>query len=162
MNEPKIVEISERKLIGVRIQTSLCENRTFELWKGFKQKIKEVECKREAGFYSLQNYEGSLEMENFTPTTIFEKWAAVEVDHFDVVPNGLEKYTLREGIYAVFIHQGNESTFSKTVQYIYGEWIPKSEFELDNRTHFQLMGEKYKLNDPNSEEEVWVPIKKKN
>jgi AraC family transcriptional regulator len=33
--------------------------------------------------------------------------------------------------------------------------------EIYDRSHFEIMGEKYKLNDPNSEEEVWIPIKMK-
>ncbi len=39
--------------------------------------------------------------------------------------------------------------------------LPNSEYELENRPHFEVLGEKYKNNDPNSEEEIWIPIKKK-
>ncbi|MEP1984886.1 MAG: GyrI-like domain-containing protein, partial [Maribacter dokdonensis] len=41
------------------------------------------------------------------------------------------------------------------------EWIPNSEYQLDGRPHFEVLGAKYKNNDPNSEEEVWIPIKAK-
>ncbi|HLT33108.1 MAG TPA: GyrI-like domain-containing protein, partial [Aquaticitalea sp.] len=51
------------------------------------------------------------------------------------------------------------SNLKFTYQYIYGQWIPNSEYELDDRPHFALMGEKYK--DPESEEEFWIPIRKK-
>jgi AraC family transcriptional regulator len=30
---------------------------------------------------------------------------------------------------------------------------------LDQRPHVEVMGEKYKNNDPDSEEEIWIPIK---
>ena len=36
---------------------------------------------------------------------------------------------------------------------------PKSKYELDKRPHFALMGEEYKNEDPDSEEELWFPIK---
>jgi AraC family transcriptional regulator len=32
---------------------------------------------------------------------------------------------------------------------------------VDLRPHFALMGAKYKMNDSTSEEEIWIPIKKK-
>ena len=36
-----------------------------------------------------------------------------------------------------------------------------SKYSIDNRPHFEIIGEKYKNNDPNSEEEIWIPIKPK-
>ena len=89
----------------------------------------------------------------------FEKWAAVEVSDFDKIPDGMEPYALKGGLYAVFIYKGLPSDFSNTAMYIFGTWVPSSEYELDDREHFYLMGDKYKNNDPSSEEEVWIPIK---
>ena len=54
------------------------------------------------------------------------------------------------------------SEFSKTMQHIFTRWLPESNYRLDNRPHFEVLGERYKNNDPNSEEEVWIPIKQKN
>ena len=98
--------------------------------------------------------------QNFSPDTEFEKWAAVEVSNFDSVPADMETYTLSGGLYAVFIHKGS-STDTRTFQYIFGTWLPTSDFVLDNRPHFELLGEKYKNNDPDSEEEIWIPVKRK-
>jgi AraC family transcriptional regulator len=33
---------------------------------------------------------------------------------------------------------------------------------LDDRPHFEILGDKYKNGDPDSEEEIWIPIKQKN
>jgi AraC family transcriptional regulator len=35
--------------------------------------------------------------------------------------------------------------------------LPGSEYFLDNRPHFEVLGDKYKNNDPTSEEEIWKP-----
>jgi AraC family transcriptional regulator len=67
---------------------------------------------------------------------------------------------LQAGDYAVFNYRGS-SADPRIFQYIYGEWIPNSEYVLDDRPHFEILGEKYKNNDPNSEEEIWIPIKKR-
>jgi AraC family transcriptional regulator len=39
------------------------------------------------------------------------------------------------------------------------DWLPDSGFELDNRPHFAVMGEKYKRDDDASEEEIWIPVR---
>jgi len=38
--------------------------------------------------------------------------------------------------------------------YIFSDWLPKSDYELDEKPHFEILGEKYKNDDPNSEEEI--------
>ncbi|GAA4834377.1 hypothetical protein GCM10023331_19530 [Algivirga pacifica] len=96
---------------------------------------------------------------NFHPANEFEKWAAVEVENFDQVPQGMETYTISEGRYAIFQYKGMSSD-NRIFEYIYNEWLPESGYELDNlRPHFEVLGEKYKNNDPESEEEIWIPIR---
>lgn len=67
---------------------------------------------------------------------------------------------LPKGLYPVFDYTGNSADPS-IFQYIYGDWIPNSEYELDDRPHFEALGARYANDDPLSEEEVWIPIKKK-
>jgi AraC family transcriptional regulator len=68
---------------------------------------------------------------------------------------------LNEGLYAVFLYKGAASAAAPFYQYIFQTWFPNSEYLLDNRPHFEILGEKYKNNDPASEEEIWIPIKPK-
>jgi len=58
------------------------------------------------------------------------------------------------------IYKGS-SADNSIFQYIYGQWLPNSNYLLDDKPHFEVLGEKYKNNDPNSEEEIWIPIKDK-
>ena len=158
--EPEILEITVRKLIGMRINTSLSENKTRELWQRFMPRRKEINNIANSELFSVQIYDERQAADSFTEDTIFEKWAAVEVNDIDNVPEGMESHSLSGGKYAVFIHKGTWSAFYQTSQYIFGTWLPESEFELDDREHFEIMGEKYfGPDDPNSEEEVWVPIR---
>ncbi|MEI6184536.1 MAG: GyrI-like domain-containing protein, partial [Bacteroidota bacterium] len=90
-----------------------------------------------------------------------EKWEAMEVNNFDTIPNEMETYLLKGGLYAVFDYKGL-STDTTIFKYIYGTWLPNSnDYILDDRPHFEILGDKYKNNDPNSEEEIWIPIKLK-
>ncbi|MCD9186050.1 MAG: GyrI-like domain-containing protein [Pyrinomonadaceae bacterium] len=162
MNEPKIIEIENRKLIGMKIKTTLSENKTLELWQNFKPRVTEIENRTDTDFYSVQIFEKGLNSEQLTPQTEFEKWAAVQVESLHNVPDELEKFTIPSGKYAVFVHRGTPQEFAKTSAFIYGVWLPNSEFELDGRPHFEVMSANYHPADPNAEEEIWIPIKKKN
>jgi AraC family transcriptional regulator len=136
-------------------------NKTFELWRGFMPRLKEIQNRLHDDLISMQVFDESFDIKKFNLHTEFEKWALTEVSDFENIPDGMETYLLRGGLYAVFLHKGDSNAFQKTAQYIFGDWLPASGHMLDNREHFELLGSKYKLNDPASEEEVWIPIKKK-
>ena len=136
---------------------SLADNRTGELWKSFMPLQTEITNRVRDDLISMQVYKSSY-FTNFNPANEFEKWAAVEVADFDNVPGGMETFTLPGGLYAVF-HYNGLSTDSSIFQYIFGTWLPKSNYLLDDRPHFEVLGNKYKNADPNSEEEIWIPVK---
>jgi AraC family transcriptional regulator len=77
------------------------------------------------------------------------------------MPADMELLLAQSCLYAVFVHHGPASEAQKTYQYIFGTWLPGSEYLLDDKAHFAIMGEKYKHEDPDSEEEIWIPVKKK-
>jgi AraC family transcriptional regulator len=156
----RIETVSEKKLIGKHINMTFSNNRTFELWQSFMPKRKEILNNLSSDLLSLQIYDETF-FDNFNPNTEFEKWALIEVSDFDNMPKNMEAFTLQGGLYAVFLHKNVTSTPEKTFGYIYGTWIPNSEYELDNRPFFEVLGENYKYNDISSEEEIWIPIRLK-
>ena len=158
--KPRIEVLAEKKLIGKRITMSLSNNKTGELWRSFMLRRKEVTNNVGTELYSMQVY-GHLYFDDFNPNNEFEKWATIEVTDFATIPDGMETITLAGGLYAVFLHKGAASTGPKTFKYIFGTWLPTSEYALDSRPHFEMLGEKYKNEDPGSEEEIWIPIKLK-
>lgn len=161
MLTPVIRTLSEKKLIGTSISTNLIDNKTFELWKNFMPRRKEITNNVDANFISMQLYKDAAYFRDFSPQVMFEKWATVEVSDFNSIPAGMNSFVLPGGLYAVFHYIGAASAAAPTFQYIFGTWLPNSEYELDHRPHFEILGEKYKNGDPTSEEEIWIPIKKK-
>ena len=159
--EPRIETLKQKKLIGKRLSMTFADNRTHELWKGFMPAKKEIKNTLSTDLISMQIYGDAFSFTDFDPHALFEKWAAVEVSSFDPVPAGMETYLLPGGLYAVFLHKGAASKGSETFGYIFGTWFPASEYSTDHRPHFEILGEKYKNEDPDSEEEIWIPIKKK-
>lgn len=159
--QPRIETLPAKKLIGKSLRMSLINNKTTELWSSFMPERKMVKNTVGTDLFSMQVYDKSLNFKDFTPQTEFTKYAVIEVSEFEDIPENMETYMLNGGLYAVFIHKGMPKDFPKTAQYIFGQWLPNSVYELDQREHFELLGAKYKHNDENSEEEVWIPIKQR-
>jgi len=158
--EPVVKILKEKKLVGKRMIMTFSDNKTGELWRGFMQVRKGIQNNIGTELYSMQKYAPSF-FENFNPTAEFEKWAAIEVTDFNNVPDDMESFTLEGGLYAVFLYHGAASAAEETFRYILGTWLPVSGFVLDDRTHFEILGEKYKNESPDSQEELWIPIKLK-
>ncbi|MFN8135720.1 MAG: GyrI-like domain-containing protein [Bacteroidales bacterium] len=158
---PVVKTLTAKKLIGQRINTSFSENRTVELWRNFMPRRKEIQYTVNADLISMQVYHDFPDFSIYNPALAFDKWAAVEVSSFDHIPEGMETFTIPGGLYAVFVHKGGPGNAAETFGYIFGSWLPASDFEADHRPHFEILGEKYKNNDPDSEEEIWIPIKPK-
>jgi len=157
MLQPQIVILPETKLVGKKRSMSLVDNQTQVLWQSFMPFRNAIQNRIGNDFYSVQLYDATY-FENFNPAKPFEKWATVPVSNFENILEEMEPLVLPSGLYAVFEHKGVETTI---FQQIFSEWLPNSEYALDQRPHFELLGEKYKNNDPNSEEQIWIPIRKK-
>lgn len=158
----RIEKLHEKLMAGKSVSMSLADNKTAEVWRDFMRNRANLNNTVGSDLYSIQVYDHPRYFEHFNPNTKFLKWAAIEVQSADNIPNGFKALTLNPGLYAVFLHKGLPSEFQKTVHYIFGQWLPQSSYELDDRPHFELLGESYKNNDPNSEEEVWIPIRVRN
>lgn len=158
--EPRIEVFPEKRFVGKRLTMSLTVNKTLELWKSFMPRRKEIINAVGKELYSVEIYESS-HFTNFNADKKFDKWAVVEVTDFDSVPHEMESFLSPTGLYAVFIHKGPASNGSETYHYIFDTWLPGSDFLVETRPHFAVMGEKYKGEDPDSEEELWIPVKLK-
>lgn len=155
----EIKTIGQKKLAGKRLTMSLAQNKTGELWRDFMSRRGEITNNLTNELISMQVYPAAYFAE-FSPVKEFEKWAAVEVIDFNHVPAGMETCLLPGGLYVVFHYRGL-STDSSIFQFIFGRWLPGSGYVLDDRPHFEVLGEKYKNADPDSEEEIWIPVKPK-
>ena len=157
MDNPKIVNIQNRFIVGKNIHTTLATNDTIGLWQQFRPKVHTIPNRLGTDFFSVHVYPDNFRLENFTLETKFQKWAAVEVSSFDDIPNEFDVLTLT-GKYAVFMHHGPANVFEATLNHIYNEWLPGSGFQLDARPHFEILPANYRPDDPNAWEEVWRPI----
>lgn len=158
--DSRIETLTGKKLIGKHITMSFVENKTFQLWSSFMPERKKIRNSIDSNLYSLEVFpEGYFN--NFDPKNTFEKWAAVEVSDLNEIPAGMESLLIPDGLYAVFIHKGPSTEAEKSYRFIFTEWLPDSKYFVDDRPHFAIMTENYKKDDPDSEEEIWIPVKNK-
>lgn len=140
----------------MRMEMTLSDNKTSDLWRQFIPRRGEVKNRVSRDFISLQNYRENW---NFSADRRFEKWALVEVSSTVDVPVDMETYYLQGGQYAVFSHKGPASDAPEIMRYIFAEWIPNSEYTIDDREHFEVLPEGYNPMDLEATEEIWIPIK---
>ncbi|MBK7212391.1 MAG: GyrI-like domain-containing protein [Bacteroidales bacterium] len=157
----RIESCKEIKLVGFHLQMSFMQDRTFELWRSFMPKRNEILNRVGSDLISMQVFPNLPDFRNFNPGQEFDKWAAVEVSDFSNLPENMEAYTIKGGLYAIFTYKGSSAEVEKPFRYIFGTWLSASEYELDHREHLAVMGAKYKNNDPDSEEDLWIPVKLK-
>jgi AraC family transcriptional regulator len=155
--KPRIEMLPEKKFLGKRAIMSFANSTTTILWQGFMPRRNEITNRVSTELYSFEVYPPDF-FEPYNPEAKFEKWVAVEVMNFNVVPHDMETLVVPSGQYAIFIHKGPASEAARTYDYIFRTWLPTSDFLVDHRPHFAIMGAKYKREDPGSEEEVWIPV----
>ncbi len=154
----QIVHLPETHLVGKHLLVSITNGRIQELWKSFMPIRPQIQHTTGKALYSIELYPDLAFFKMLDVERTFTRWAAVEVKEIQNLPKGLEALTIPAGRYAVFTYRGTEHQAQGVFQYIYGTWFPESAYELDHRPHFAKMEERYKGNDPDSEEEFWFPI----
>ena len=153
----RIETISAKKLVGKRVSTTIQNNQTPILWRSFMPRRKEILYRLNDDLVSMSVYDEKYFI-SFDPDREFMKWAAVEVSQFEQIPEGMERFELPGGLYAVFFYKGS-STDNSIFKMIFNEWLPASGYEIDARPHFEILGSKYMNADAESEEEIWIPIR---
>ncbi|HEY6160764.1 MAG TPA: GyrI-like domain-containing protein [Bacteroidia bacterium] len=157
--QPRFENFPGKKMIGMRTRLSLASNKTIALWQSFMPRRKEIPNATGNDVFSVQLYDASY-FKMFNPAAEFEKWAAVEVEEQKNIPQGMEALNIPPGLYAVFIYRGGASEAAPFFTWVFRDWLPASGYVLDDRPHFEILGEKYKKDSVDSEEEVWVPVKR--
>ncbi len=145
-------------LIGLKQEISFAQNTTSVLWKNFMPRRREIVNAMGTDLYSVSIYPFDF-FSSFDINKPFEKWAAIAVPSLDEIPSGMEVLSLVGGLYVTFIYKGLEKDYAPVFMEILTKWLPENGYQLDNRPFFEILGNKYIQNSPESEEEIWIPVK---
>lgn len=157
--EQRFEELNEKILVGNRMDMCFADLKTHDLWHSFMPIKHLITNQVGEELYSVEVYRRHF-FRGYDDKALFQKWAAVEVADFGDVPEVFETQIVPKGLYAVFTHKGSYLNAPETYHYIFQEWLPFAEFLLDDRPHLAVMGEKYKGDSDDSEEEIWIPVRK--
>ncbi len=154
--EPEIVTRPEIKTVGIAGQYNE-DNLDYDtLWSAFRPFIPRVTHRVGTHFFGIyEEYQEGEEGVGFTYI------CAVEVDGFDDVPEGMTPRIIPEHLYAVFQHKGTVSFIPETLKYIWGSWLPKSNYDYVEKPDFELYPKKATPKDPPKLIYLYIPIREK-
>ncbi len=158
LTEPRIVKDPGRILVGMSQIMTVADFPVSELWKRFMPRKEELKGRKSGEWISAAVYPDGY-FTSFDPQRSFEKWAAAEVEPSFEIPPGMQTLKVAEGLYAVFHYKGMSSDRS-VYQYIFGTWLPGSGYRVDHRPHFEILGDMYRNDNRESEEAIWIPVRK--
>ena len=131
--EPEIVERPAVKVVGSARQYREENLDMNTLWSAFRENVTQITNRvGQNAFGIYEEYEESDEGVGFSYV------CAVEVSDFNLVPEGMVARVIPAHLYAVFRHDGPVSSLPETMKYIWGSWLPKSDYEYVEQPDFEL------------------------
>lgn len=158
---PRIVELPEIRIAGIRGETTLRDNRLQELWDRTNSLYKQIP-NRIPGGRSFGICEACAENTLYTMNDdiLFTEVAGTEVSSFDGLTEPFVQKIIPGGRYAVFTHRGTLRMLPQTFDYIWGTWFLTTKEELDWREDFELYDERFLGYDhPDSEVDLYIPVR---
>lgn len=156
---PKILTLPERKIIGCSytLKNVFSETQDFleilkDHWSNFIKRLPEIQTLPSLHRYGVLKDDSCFDDDNFI------YFSGVEVMNYDHIPKGLETYTLPAQTYAVFQSEGRGENSAQTMDYIYGIWLPQSEFKRDSGDDYELFDQGFSLDSKNSYYYYYLPV----
>ncbi|MGE5591523.1 MAG: AraC family transcriptional regulator [Bacillota bacterium] len=153
--EPRIVEKDAFAIMGM---VYFGENRNGEitqLWTEFNRRFEKVPHRLSEGAY------GFCFMDEKTNPNFWYICAA-PISRIGEIPMEMVAKTVPAHTYAVFTHRGPIATLHDTYAQAYGTWLPNSGYEPAATFDFEYYDDRFTgVDDPASELDIYIPIKRK-
>ena len=158
---PKLVELPQILVAGLRGETTLEDNRLRALWDRANALFPQIPH-RVPGGRGFGVCEACRENTPYTMNggVLFTEVAGIEVSSLEGLPAPLVGKAIPGGRYAVFTHRGSLGMLKRTFAYIWGTWFLTAGLELDLREDFELYDERFLGYDhPESQVDLYIPVK---
>jgi AraC family transcriptional regulator len=154
--QPKIVIRETDLAIGMGDSfTQGDTDKISQLWNRFIERIPEI---RNAKPYSLGVCMASHPDVPKKAGDTFVYVAAMPVTSIDEIPEGMVACELPQSRYALFTHKGPIADIRHTVEYIWGTWIPETEYKLKDIPDYELYDDRFDPVTASGEVDIYVPI----
>ena len=155
--QPRFVDLDELILVGLPYYGNPDEGKFTAAWDRFfaaglptGSRVDEKVC------YGVELYD-----KDFMPGKDWYYFPAVQVSDPTDLPGLLFAKRFPACRYAVFPVVGGVPKIGAVFGYIYNEWLPSSGYEMAYPWDFEVYGEQFKGDAPDSLVEVYIPIKAK-
>lgn len=122
------------------------------LWDAFVARLGEVKHAKSGVCYGVVRAAGGSEQLDYV--------ACIEVTRPAGVPKGMSVTTVPAATYALFTHHGLPKDLNATVDYIYGNWLLRSNLRHAQTADLELYGADYIPNSKDSTIRYAIPVKK--
>jgi AraC family transcriptional regulator len=155
--EPKFKKLDDMIVVGLQTLNTCHYNVIPRLWQRFLKRENEIK------HIAVENVGigVSFDIEKEEKGSEFFHLVGHLVSSTEDIPEGMTYRKIRAHDYAVFTHRGPLSTLGKTYDFIYGEWLPKSEYDYDDSNEIEWYDERFDPLSEVSEFDIYVPIKRK-
>lgn len=158
---PRIVELPEIKVAGIRGETTLRDNCLRELWARTNSLYRQIPNQiPNARAFGICEACAENTLCSMNEDILFTEVAGTEVSSFEGLTEPFVPKVIPGGRYAVFTHRGTLRMLPQTFDYIWGTWFLATKEELDWREDFELYDERFLGYDhPDSEVDLYIPVR---
>ncbi len=155
--EPRIVDLDALTLIGLPFYGDSSDGKFGQTWERFVESEPLVTKRLNDKIYFGVEFFGP----EVSRTNQWMYFAAIAVSDLEEIPDILFGKMLPAAKYAVFTVKGGVAKINEVFQYAYKEWLPASGYEAAYPFDFERYDERYKGSVPDSEIDLYIPIKPK-
>jgi AraC family transcriptional regulator len=149
--EPRIVDHPAFTVVGMKVRGKNENNEIPQMWEALNPRMHEIQdMLGDDVAYGI-----SANMDEQTGE--FDYIAGFEVGRIQEIPAGMVRFDVPGGKYAVF--RTTLPRLGETFLHAYRTWAPQSGYQLTGGPDFELYGEEFDPHDPDSEFEVYVPVR---
>jgi AraC family transcriptional regulator len=157
--KPEIVELEGIHLVGLSFYYDFATNKN-DLTEQYNYLVSCV-SKLEGVKQPIKMYQMQYWFDNQKSDSVYF-FIAVEAEKNCQLPIQLISKTIPAGKYLKFYHKGLANQVSKTYDYIYREWLPRTEYQLPFNYNFEYYGkESLGPYHPDSISEIYIPVREK-
>lgn len=153
---PELVSMDDLYLAGISFyfDFSIGKNDLYEQWTNLTTHLEHIPYVPDSpSFYQMQMW-----FEEQSAETIYF-YIAVGVDKEGELPIQMSYKKIPKGKYLRFYHKGLANQVGETYQYIYEEWLPRTEYKLAHHFNFEYYGdENLGPYNPESITEIYIPV----
>lgn len=158
LDEPRVEYCETRTIVGVKQSIEIngygIVKKILKTWKGFNRSIKKYTDLKGVDALGISIIDSDS---TFSDGNYFTYFAGVDKNFLEQYPPELDHIVLESSKYLVFTYKGPTKRLRDAHDYIYTHWLPGHNITLTGNYSFEYYSCKSRLNQRNSNIEIWIP-----